>query len=84
MGKYEVFTFEEKLVIDYSKLNIIEVLELDIVTYWLLLRDAVVYKHMQTEDGREYLYNCWKLEQTDPERQKLRKNFKKEGDTVGI
>jgi hypothetical protein len=36
------------------------------------LRDAVIYLHSGSEGGLEYLENCWKLEQTTPDREKLR------------
>jgi len=34
---------------------------------------------MKTEEGREYLDNCWRLEQTKPDRKSLRENLKKGG-----
>jgi len=40
--------------------------------YWLLLRDAVIYGYMQSEEGSKYLDNCWRMEQTSPDRKKLR------------
>jgi len=53
--------------------------DLDAFEYWSLLRDAVIYKYMQTEKGREYLDKCWILEQTKPDRKRLREKFGKEG-----
>lgn len=29
----------------------------------------------QTKEGREYLYNAWRMEQTEPERGKLRDKY---------
>lgn len=52
---------------------------LDAFEYFSLLRDAVIYKYMQTEEGREYLDKCWMLEQTKPDRKRLREKFGKEG-----
>jgi len=52
--------------------------ELDIYEYWTLLRDAVIYKYMQTESGQEYLNRCWMLEQTKPDRRKLKEKFGEE------
>lgn len=43
--------------------------------YWLLLRDAVIHQLSQTQRGREYLEQCWVLEQTEPDRQGLRESF---------
>lgn len=61
-----------KLIIDYAKLSYIEVKELDILTYWGLLHDAVVYGCSRTPEGREYLENAWLYEQTEPDRDALR------------
>ena len=51
---------------------------LDVFEYFSLLRDAVIYKYMQTEAGQEYLDKCWMLEQTKPDRKRLREKFGKE------
>jgi len=56
-----------------------QVIELDVFEYWAILRDAVIYKHMQTSEGQEYLNKCWILEQTAPDRKRLREKFRKEG-----
>jgi hypothetical protein len=37
----------------------------------------------RTEAGQEYLDNCWRMEQTKPDRQKLRKKLRKEGASGG-
>jgi hypothetical protein len=44
-----------------------------------LLRDAVVYNCKQTEEGRDYLKKCWLAEQSEPDRDTLRKFFGKGG-----
>lgn len=73
-------TIEEKIVYEYTGYNFDRLDELDVFEYWLLLRDAVVYNYMQTEEGREYLENCWRIEQTNPDRESLRKKVsRKEG-----
>jgi hypothetical protein len=63
------------LVSDYTRLNFNEVVELDCITYKLLAKDALVDKLGQTEEGREYLENCWILRQTEPDREKLRERY---------
>lgn len=63
---------EEKLVGDYSGLNFLQIDELDVFTFWILRRDAVIYNCMKTDEGRDYLDNCWRLEQTEPDREKIR------------
>lgn len=63
----------------YTGLNILQVQELDILDYLIYRRDAFIYQMSQTEKGEEYLNNAWRLEQTKPDRDGLRKKFRKEG-----
>lgn len=50
---------------------------MDIFKYWFLLREAVIYNCMQTEEGQKYLEKCWMADQTEPDRDMLRKVFGK-------
>lgn len=50
----------------------LEVEELDYIDYLQYRRDAFIYKQSQTESGVEYLENAFRLEQTKPDRQKLK------------
>ena len=63
------------MVSQYSGLNLIEVEHLDIFEYWVLRRDAFIHHYNQTEEGREYLDNAWRCEQTTPDRKRLRDKF---------
>lgn len=47
-------------------------------TYRLLLRDALIHACEETETGREYLDKCWVLEQTEPDRKRLREKYGRE------
>ena len=67
------------MVSRYTGLNIIEVDNLDIVVYLSYRRDAFIYKLSQTEKGREYLSNAYRLDQTTPDRESLRNQFGEEG-----
>ena len=71
------------MVADYTGLNFVQIEELPIDVYMLLMRDAFIYKSERTEEGRKYLENCWRMEQTKPDRQKLRETFGKEGSKNG-
>jgi hypothetical protein len=62
-----------KMVSDYTGLNFNEVIELDCITFKMLLRDAFVDRMSQTEEGRDYLEQCWVLKQTEPDTKSLRK-----------
>ena len=61
-------TQEEKTVSGYTKLNFIEIDELDVFIYWRYLRDAVIWNLNQTEKGKDYLkkaYNYTKNKNVD-------------------
>lgn len=61
---------------DYLHINIFQVQELPVDIYLYFMREAYITKLAGTEDGKKYLENCWRIEQTKPERQKIRENFK--------
>lgn len=63
-------------------MNLKEVEALDYLTYLTWRRDAFIYRWSQTEKGREYLDNAWRMGQTKPDRAALRKKVGKE-DTNG-
>lgn len=56
----------------------LQVEELDYIDYLIYRRDAFIHRMSQTEDGEKYLNNAWRLEQTTPDRDGLRKKFGKE------
>ena len=66
------------MVSDYTGLNMLEVENLDVVDYLSYRRDAFIYALSQTEKGREYLSNAYRLEQTAPDRKSLRDQFGEE------
>ena len=71
--KYDVVTLWEKLVADYTGLNMLEVEDLDCIDYLQFRRDAFIYSYSKTEAGQEYLENAYRLEQTKPDREGLRR-----------
>ena len=72
---YRLNTKGEKLVIDYLNITISDVQEMPIDLYFM--REANIHRLMQTKEGREYLDNCWRMEQTKPDRKKLREKMRK-------
>lgn len=66
------------MVSEYTGLDMIAVENLDIVLYLSYRRDAFIYKLSQTEKGREYLSNAFRLNQTAPDRKSLREQFGEE------
>lgn len=74
---YRLNTKGEKLVINYLNITIFDVQEMPIDLYLYFMREANIHKLMQTKEGREYLDNCWRMEQTKPDRKKLREKMRK-------
>lgn len=67
------------LVSSYTGLNFYEVGQLDLVQFLTWRRDAYIYMLTRTEAGQEYLDNCWRMEQTEPNRKALREKYGKGG-----
>ena len=80
---YIATTWGRRLVAEYSGLNFHQVGQLDYGTYLLWLRDAYIAGLNSTEDGRKYLDDCWRMEQTAPDRAKLRDQFGKGATSSG-
>lgn len=59
----------------YANMALPDVCDLLLDDYMLLLRDAFIARKLQSADGREYLDNAWRLEQTEPDIDALRSNF---------
>lgn len=68
---------------NYAGLSLLEVRELDYVQYLIWRRDAYIYMLSRTEKGQEYLDNAWRMEQTAPDRARLRKKLGKEAPSNG-
>lgn len=65
------------MVAEYSGLNLLEVGQLDYIDFLILRRDAFIHRLSRSEAGQEYLDNAWRMEQTEPDRAGLRKQFGK-------
>lgn len=65
------------MVHEYTGLNFNEIGELNYVRFLQYKRDAFIQRLRATEQGREYLRNAYRMEQTKPDRAKLREKFKK-------
>lgn len=59
----------------YANMTLPDVCDLLLDDYLLLLRDAFIARKLQSADGREYLDNAWRLEQTEPDVDGLRSTF---------
>lgn len=76
--QYEIYTTNFHLVKDYTGLNFNQIKDLDIDDFLIYQRDAFIQRMSETEKGREYLDNCYRIEQTKPNYEAL-KEFKKGG-----
>jgi len=73
---YIIESIQEKRIAEYLQITMFDVENLDMIEYYFYLREAFIYNCMQTEEGREYLENAYRLEKTSPDRDELRNNFK--------
>lgn len=81
--QYTITSWWLHLVSEYTGLSFHEVRALDYLQYLIWRRDAYIYRLNSTEAGREYLDNAWRMEQTKPDRVKLRKKLGKGGEGDG-
>lgn len=75
---YEINTLNFRIVAEYTALNFNEIKELDIDDFLIYQRDAFISRMSETEEGKEYLDNCYRIEQDKPDYDELR-NYKKGG-----
>lgn len=80
--RYNITSWWQHLVAEYTGLTLPEVRELDFLQYLIWRRDAYIYKLSRTEEGSEYLDNAWRMEQTKPDRAALRKKLGKKNGEV--
>lgn len=66
------------MVAEYAGISLLQVRELNYIQYLIWRRDAFIYRLSRTEEGSEYLDNAWRMEQTKPDRPRLRKKLRKE------
>ena len=78
MHNFTVESGELKIVADYCNCSVPDAAEFDFIEFFSLLRDAVIYNNMQSDKGNEWLDNAWILQQTKPDRKRLREKFGKE------
>jgi hypothetical protein len=67
----------------YTGLNFQQIKCLNYIEYLQYRRDAFINWLNQSEKGQEYLRNAWRMEQTEPDRIKLRQKFGKEAPSNG-
>ena len=75
-------TLQYRYVSEYTGLNFLQIGSLMLDDFLLLLRDAFIYRQMQTKEGQEYLENAKRMETTKADMGKLRQ-FRKEREKHG-
>jgi hypothetical protein len=75
--QYEVATFWKQLVSEYTGLNFLQIGEINFLQYLAWRRDAFIRRLEQSEEGRKYLDNAWRMNLTEPDRDGLRRKTKK-------
>lgn len=68
------------MLVEYTGLNFLQIGELNYIQFLIWRRDAFIHRMEQTEAGREYLRNAWRMTQTKPDRKALRRKHGKESD----
>lgn len=63
------------MVADYAGISLPEVYDLRITDYLILRRDAFIHAYRQSEVGREWLDNAWRMTQTTMDVESLREAF---------
>lgn len=76
MHHYTVSTAEHKLVADYANMSIPETMELGMIEFYELYRDAFLYNNMSSDEGNKRLEDAWILEQSKPDRSALKSLMK--------
>jgi hypothetical protein len=66
-------------VAEYTGLNFLQIKQLNYIEFLQYRRDAFIHWLNQSDWGREYLRNAWRMTQTEPDREKLRQKFGKKG-----
>jgi hypothetical protein len=77
--RYNTPTWWKHLVAEYTGLSFLQVGELNYIEFLQYRRDAFIAMLSKTEKGQEYLDNAWRMEQTEPDRDALRRKLSKGG-----
>ena len=73
--QYKALTWYKHLVSVYTGLNFHQIGQLNYIEFLQYRRDAFINWLSKSEKGQEYLDNAWRMEQTKPERAKLRAKY---------
>jgi len=66
-----------RAVIEYSGMNYEQVLDLTVDTFQLMLKNHVIDRLNQSEEGRQYLADCTRLQAKEPDMKAVRAKIAK-------
>lgn len=64
-------------VIEYSKMNYQEVLELPADVFLLMVKNHYIDELNKTPEGQQYLQDCLRLQETEPDEQAILKEIQR-------
>lgn len=70
---YEIEMYWEHVIAEYLGMTVADVLDLDLVDFLALRREAFIVAMSKTQEGREYLENCKMFEAEDADYDAVRK-----------
>ena len=66
--RYNTVYHELKAVSEYTHDSFTTLEKMDVLTFWRLYRDAIIYNCNKSDEGREYLERAFANTQTKPDR----------------
>ena len=66
--RYSTVYHELKLVSEYTHDSFSELKKMDVLAFWRLYRDAIIYNCNKSDEGKEYLERAFANVQTKPDR----------------
>lgn len=70
---YEIEMYWEHIIAEYLGTTVMDVMDLDLVDFLALRREAFIASMSKTQDGRAYLENCKMFEAEDADYDAVRK-----------
>ncbi len=70
---YEIESSNFHLVKEWTGLNFEEIRQLDLEEFLVYQRDAFIAKLRESEKGRQYLSDCYRMEQTKPDMKAIKR-----------
>lgn len=79
-GEYTLLSGELKAIADYTGLSIRQVINLPLSLFLLFKKDSWIANNLKSQQGRDFLKDLYRLQQTEADVDAIRKFNKKRGD----